>query len=48
MEDKESSYGTEEEQKSPLPFLEDGGQEDKAEPFSNMEAHWAGDNEELF
>ncbi|XP_064027990.1 cilia- and flagella-associated protein 74 isoform X2 [Pogoniulus pusillus] len=41
MEDKEGSYGMEEEQKSPLPFLEDGGKEDKAEMFSNVEAHWA-------
>ncbi|XP_074465737.1 cilia- and flagella-associated protein 74 isoform X3 [Larus michahellis] len=40
MEDKETSYSEEEDQKSPLPFLEKKEKEDKAHGFSNGEEHW--------
>ncbi|XP_009708092.1 PREDICTED: uncharacterized protein CFAP74 [Cariama cristata] len=49
MEGNEIGYSKEEEQKSPLPFLEEEEEkEDKAGQFSNVEEQWEGENDEFF
>ncbi|KAM6116691.1 cilia- and flagella-associated protein 74 [Phoenicopterus ruber ruber] len=40
MENNEISFSKEEEQKSPLPLLEEEKKEDKTSQFTNVEEHW--------